>query len=95
MIGIIRAITPAIIKVVCRLVRIKTSPIIRGPMVIPNEIMALCMAMKPARCSKGATPAAMARWLGKFNPWAIPKRIVGNIQSHRLGAKGVIAIARK
>lgn len=67
-IGIIRAIRAAITKVTFRPVKLKARPIMRGPMVMPNGIMVLCMAIKPARCSKGATPAAMIRWLGRFKP---------------------------
>ena len=93
-IGIIRAIRAAIKKVTFRLVRLKTRPIKRGPMVIPKGVMVPCMAMKPARCSKGATPAAMKRWLAKFIPWATPKRIVGNKHNHKVDNTGIIAMAK-
>ncbi len=66
--GIIRAIGAAIRKVVLTLVRLKISPIMGGPMVIPSVIMVPYMALKPARCSKGATDVAMTRWQGRFNP---------------------------
>ena len=92
--GTTRATGIATRKVIFRLVRLKTSPIIGGPMVIPSIIIVPCMDIKLARYSKGATPAAMTRWLGKFIPWATAKKIVGIRQDHRLGIKGVIAIAR-
>jgi len=91
--GIIRAIGAAIKKVTFRSVRVKASPIIRGAVVIPSRTIVRCIPIKPARCSKGATDTAMIRWLGKFSPWAIPKRIVGNRQSHRLDTKGIITMA--
>ena len=59
--GIIRAIRAAIRKVTFKLVRLKTSPIIGGPMVMPNIIMVPCMDIKLARCSKGVMLAAMTR----------------------------------
>ena len=92
--GIIRAIRAAVRKVTLRLVKLKTSPIISGPIAIPKLRMIPWMAIKPARCSKGVTPTAMTFRLGKFNPCAIPKKIVGNRQSHRLGTAGIIAIAK-
>ena len=83
--GTTRATGTATKKVVFRLVRLKTNPIIGGPMVIPSIIIVPCKDIKLARYSIGATPAAMTRWLGKFSPWAIPKKIVGSRQNHRLG----------